>query len=205
MFGHKHRQRITREDGYVRFSAGAVNPDRNEPGWQPGYNLVAVHVTGSGRDRKLKVDAHLRQWQSSPDQFRAVLTPQGESVFRHRIEFSGLERRDVGAAASAGGPPEITTGRDLKPAEPLAALQVWERDADREAAMGDAITRNLVFRFWNLTVSQRRDISLRLSLINKDELGLPEPERYGRALIRAFENGRLEELAREVAQKETRG
>ena len=69
--------------------------------------------------------------------------------------------------------------------------------------MGDAITRNLVFRFWNLTASKRREITLRLGLITKDELGLPEPERYGRALIRAFERGKLEELAREVAQKET--
>ena len=40
MFGHKHRQRITREAAYVRFGAAAVNPNPNEPGWQPGYNLV---------------------------------------------------------------------------------------------------------------------------------------------------------------------
>ena len=54
MFGHKHRQRITQERSYVRFGAGAVNPERNEPGWQPGYNLVNVEVTGFGQERMLK-------------------------------------------------------------------------------------------------------------------------------------------------------
>ena len=70
--------------------------------------------------------------------------------------------------------------------------------------MGDASTRNLVFRFWNLTISQRREIALRLGLISEDELGLPEPELYGRALIRAGQSGKLDELGRAVAQKESR-
>ena len=68
--------------------------------------------------------------------------------------------------------------------------------------MGDANTRNLVFRFWNLTTSQRREITLRLGLISKEEIRLPEPERYGRALIRAGQRGELNKLACEVAKKE---
>jgi hypothetical protein len=68
--------------------------------------------------------------------------------------------------------------------------------------MSDEITRNLVFRFWNLTISQRREITLRLGLIDEAELTLPEPERYGRALLRAGERGLLEKLAGEIAQLE---
>jgi hypothetical protein len=59
-----------------------------------------------------------------------------------------------------------------------------------------------VYRFWNLNVSERRDIALQLGLITEEELQLPEPERYGRALIRASERGQLDELARAVAEKE---
>ena len=68
--------------------------------------------------------------------------------------------------------------------------------------MSDESTRNLVYRFWNLTVSQRRDIALNLGLINRDELKVPEPERYGRALLRAGERGLLDQVAREIAQRE---
>ena len=200
MFGHKHRQRITREEDYVRFSAGAVNPDRNESGCGPGYNLIDLHVIGCGRERMLTIDGHLRQWQSNPEQFRPVLTQQDEDVFRHSIRFPGLQHADAPtavlvAAASAGGTESAISAEAVVPAR--------ERDADVEAAMGDADIRNLVFRFWNLTSSQRREISLRLGLISLDEISLPEPERYGRGLIRAGKRKMLDELAYEVAQKET--
>lgn len=56
LFGHKHRQRITRERSYIRFSAGSVNPDRQELGWEPGYNLIQLHVVGDGPDRALEID-----------------------------------------------------------------------------------------------------------------------------------------------------
>ncbi len=202
MFGHKHRQRVEREQCYVRFSAGAVNPDRNEPGWLPGYNLVDVHVAGSGRERILRIEGHLRQWQSNPDRFRPVLTQEGDEVFRHTIRFPGQERRAAPAKSLAIAP---TTGaaEDIA-AAPTEAVAVTgrEQDSDAEAAMGNASTRNLVFRFWNLTNSQRREITLRLGLISENELRVPEPERYGRALIRAGEQGKIDELAREIAQKE---
>lgn len=60
------------------------------------------------------------------------------------------------------------------------------------ATTGDK--QNLVFRFWNLTISQRREITLSLGLIEESEMSLPEPERYGRALLRASERGLLDRL-----------
>ncbi len=48
MFGHKHRQRIRRDASFVRFSAGAVNPDRNEQGWQPVTTLSRSELTATG-------------------------------------------------------------------------------------------------------------------------------------------------------------
>ena len=201
LYGHRHRRRITRESDYVRFDAGAVNPDRNESGWQPCYNLIDVSVTGSGRERMLSIDAHLMEWQSNPDQFRPVLTPQGEVIFRHAIRLSSVQGADPLTESTA-----VVTSSDPTdsggPLETVAA--VGEHDNDVEATMGDKNTRNLVFRFWNLTVSQRREITLRLGLISKEEINLPEPERYGRALIRAGKRGELDKLAREVAKKEKR-
>ena len=194
MFGHRHRQRIQRDPQYVRFSAAAVNPDRHEAGWIPGYNLVEVRVVGSGLERQLAVDAYLRQWQSNPDLFRAVVAPEGGEVFRHVIRFPGQP------AATA----TETAGREPVVIVPEVAVAPGQgRRGDREAAMGDPSTRNLVFRFWNLKSSERREIAVRLGLITEEELKLPEAERYGRALIRASERGQLDELALAVAQKET--
>lgn len=73
---------------------------------------------------------------------------------------------------------------------------------DAEVAMSEPATRNLVFRFWNLASSQRRDIAKKFDLISDDEMKLAEPERYGRALLRARERGLLEAVATEVARLE---
>lgn len=180
LFGHKHRNRIIKDDHYVRFSAGAVNPDRGETGWQPAYNLIGVRVVGDGPSRALEIEAHLLEFQENPEQYRPKLNRDGEEVFRQSIAIPGRVR--VPAAVAV----------------PLVTGQA----ADAEAAMSDESTRNLVFRFWKLTLSQRREIALTLGLIDRDELKLPEPERYGRALLRAGERGLLAEVAREVAQRE---
>lgn len=66
--------------------------------------------------------------------------------------------------------------------------------------MSNHSTRNLVTRFWNLTSSQRREISLDLGLIEDADMQIPEPERYGRALLRAGEQGLLEELGSKIEQ-----
>ena len=87
MFGHKHRQRIERDATHVRFNAGAVNPDHNELGWSPSYNLIALSIEGDANTRELRVEGRLREWQSNPRRFRAVVTETGEDVFRHVIGF----------------------------------------------------------------------------------------------------------------------
>ncbi len=190
LFGHKHRQRVMQDPNYIRFAAGAVNPDRNKAGWQPSYNLIRVTVTGAGRERAMEIEAHLLEWQSNPAQYRAALTRQHDEVVRHRIAIPG--RAPVVAVAA-------NTVAVVTAAPTVAAL---DPEADVEAAMSDEGTRNLVFRFWNLTISQRREIALRLGLIEEKELNLPEPERYGRALLRASERGLLEKLALEIEQVE---
>jgi hypothetical protein len=196
LFGHKHRQRIYKDDAYVRFSAGAVNPDRYDLDWRPGYNFILLSVAQENGARHLDVEAHLLEWQNAPPMFRPILATQGETVFRHRLPIFGTLAAPLWPALSpepAGA--EVATG--AVPTPHLVAVDV-------EALMSDARTRNLVFRFWKLAASQRREIALRLGLIDEADMRLPEAERYGRALVRAGELGLLERVAQEVAQIERR-
>lgn len=195
LFGHKHRQRMQKDDGYVRFSAGAVNPERNEPQWSPGYNLIDISVQGEGENRAIHIAATLLEWQSNPDRFREKM-PQGNAgtVFEHRIAFPGAHRpahrQAPVAACTVVGHAEIV-------------MDGQQETASAESTMVGPNTRNLLFRFWNLTTSQRREICLALSLISRDELALPEPERYGRAIRRAGEKGLMTRLAEEITKRES--
>jgi len=71
--------------------------------------------------------------------------------------------------------------------------------------MSNPSTKNLVFRFWSLSVSQKRQVAFKLNLITDNDLDVPEPERYARALKLAAQRGQLEELAREIEQIEVQG
>jgi len=185
LFGHKHKQKVQREADYVRWGAGAVNPSRSEKQYEPGYNLVRIDLTGTRSDRRLSIETHQFTYQSNPEGFRPILTSSGEDVFRHTIPFP----EDI--VASTG-----ITSTNGSPTPPSDA------SADAEAAMGAEINRNIVSRFWDLDSSDRRKVALELELISKDEVSLPEPERYGKALIRAKERDLLGRLAEMISEKE---
>jgi predicted MPP superfamily phosphohydrolase len=191
-FGHKHRTRIHRDRHFVRFSAGAVNPDRNEPGWEPGYNFVKLTLSDEGGDRHLDIEAHLLVWQTNPDLFRPKLDVNNETVHRHRMTLPRIPRRDTQLTIES-----VATSA-------VVPLQLGPSDvAEKETAMSDRDTRNLILRFWDLASSARREIALELGLIEMDEITkLPEPERYGRALSRAGERGLLERVAEEIEKRE---
>ncbi len=197
VFAHKHRQRIHREYNYIRFSSGAVNPDRNEVGWEPGYNLIQLDVTEQNGERFLDIAAHLRVWQTNPDMFRAKMATSTDDVFKHQLRIHG-------ASATM---PSLASGRTTVVCEALPAEATGDPETSAlphvETTMTDERARNLVLRFWNLASSERREIALDLGLLENEEIRLPEPERYGRALSRAGERGLLERIADEIEKRET--
>ena len=185
MFGHKHRQRAHQVTDFVRWGAGAVNPSRHEKQYEPGYNIVRLDIEGAGKARRLVVETHQFTYQANPEGFWPIRALNGDEVFRHSIAFPEDDMPVFGPrVAGVGSPAPIS----------------YETDA--EAAMGNEVNRNIVARFWDLDSSDRRFIALKLGLIDKDEVALPEPERYGKALIRAKERGLLDRLAAMVAERE---
>lgn len=189
-FGHRHRQGSIRDPQYMRFEAGALNPDRNELEWHPTYNLIQLSVEGEGAARELLISAHFMTWQNAkPERYVNVLDTNGSAVWKHRIAIPGTKTADTSAAAmpatDAPGTATVTS---------VAEVQ--------EIAMNELSTRRLVTRWWRLPMNARRDIALGLGLIVDAEIALPEPERYGLALSRAGERNQLAELTREVEKWE---
>jgi predicted phosphodiesterase len=184
LFGHKHRQRIHRDRSYVTFYAGAVNPERREKDWKPGYNIIRLLLGHDARgNHQLEVEAHLREWQTSPEMFRPILDDDCDKSDVHR---AAVRLRNIRLAA-----PRMV-------AHATAAMQ----RVDAEAAMGEERARNIVLRFWNLTMSDRREISQKLNLLEPGEMNLPQAERYGRALLRAGQRNLLDELVGEIEKRE---
>jgi predicted MPP superfamily phosphohydrolase len=189
LFGHKHRQRAVMAE-YVRIGGAAVNPSRNELPYQPGYNLIGLEVAGEGNDRHIRVQLRQRRLQDHPEVFVPVRSQYGDEVFRTSIPIPV----EAPLPSINRTPAAVTSSQGI--AEGAAALQ------DAEAAMSETDTRELLYRFWRLTSSQRRSITQELGLLEEGEMRLPEPERYGRALIRAGQRNLINEVAAAVAKLE---
>lgn len=188
-FGHKHRQRIVQEDRYIRYSAGAVNPDRHEAGWEPGYNLLKLDIRVQGNDRYLSVESHVRALRVGEAHFDYKRPRPGENHHQKLLLIPGHYVQQEQGTVNTGPidpPPHPSGGALLQ--EPVMPESVRDRD--------------LVFRFWELSISQRRDIAKALNLLQPGEMQMPEPERYGRALLRAKERGLVEQLAGEISRRE---
>jgi calcineurin-like phosphoesterase family protein len=194
LFGHKHRQRAVLEANYVRLGAGAVNPSLDEKPYDPGYNLISLEVVGTGAHRVINVELHQRKLQTNPELFVPIKTAKGDDVFRSAISIP--EEAAIPGGASVKTIPPVAAGPVNAAVQEDAAIQ------DAEAAMGQADTRDLLYRFWNLSSSQRRDIAQGLGLLEPGEMKLPEPERYGRALIRAGARNLMDQVAAAVAKLE---
>lgn len=180
--GHKHKRRITRDPDYIRLSASAVNPERQEPGGQPGYNFVKISVVGSNAERCLNFEVTSLEWQTNPDLFKPTEDRNGHPLFKHSIKIPkiGISKPNSGSVPVAPLPAEIVS----------------------EVVMSETSTRNLIRRFWGLTVSQRFEITSEMGLIEADERALPELRRYTNIFQRANDRNVLDQLVREVEKRE---
>jgi hypothetical protein len=71
-----------------------------------------------------------------------------------------------------------------------------------EGKMQSPSMRKLIYRFWDLSIGERREITLKLGLITEADLQVPEPERYKKAFKVAMVRGLLAELATEIERIE---
>lgn len=79
LFGHKHKQRIDKGLDYIRLSAGATNPEEDQRGWKPCYNIISVRIAHEGSGTNLYVKVTPRVWHEQRKQFVAEAQTDAEN------------------------------------------------------------------------------------------------------------------------------
>lgn len=187
LFGHEHTQRIELERKTVRIAASAAHPNRAEHGWEPGYNLIELDVTGSGHERTLNVAAHVRIWQSNPGQFRPKMDGQ-DDVFKHAIKLEAWAPMPTEKSSGATALTDSSTAEDNVV---ISAAQATGSDTM------DTL-RSIGVRFFKLTLSQKSAIAGKLGLLEEEDINQPDFERFRRVFERARDRNMVAELAAEV-------
>ncbi len=74
LFGHEHTRRVEESRRFTTIRAGAIQPERDDPRWDPGYNWVELSVeTKPNKERSLNVGIWVRKWEGH--RFIAVPDP----------------------------------------------------------------------------------------------------------------------------------
>jgi GTPase-associated adaptor domain/Calcineurin-like phosphoesterase len=185
LFGHEHDHRVLRDIRHMQIFAGAVVPERDKAGWEPGYNVIQLKVTGQPSDRKLEVGVHARVWQRNPILFRAKKDENGSDVFLHSIPLSSWAAPAIVVVAGMMQTADVAEAR-------AAETVVDPMDSVREIGI----------RFFKLTLSQRASIAGRLNLLEQDDEYKSDFERYRDAFRRAQERQLVKELDEAVKAEE---
>lgn len=191
VFGHRHMQFVRRDlNGSIVFSAGSVNPDRRESGWEPAYNLIELTSETRNGNRHVNVAVRQFRWQSNPTGFVAKIDLGDNSpIFAHEMKIAGDD--DL---CNAEGP---------SAAEGVLNMQSKDTALKKDSSpLSTPSVRDLVYRFWGLEPAERREIIV--------ELGVEAPPRdailvtmaYRDALVSLARSDRLEELDTAIARRE---
>ena len=192
IFGHVHKNRIEMNRDFMRLTASAANPDRNEAGWEPGYNLLELSVDGAPAKRKLRLRAHVRVWQTAPGSFQAKMD-RDAAVFEHSIDIENW----APATDLASDPVMAVTACENQFA---AAQATFTTPIDGGPEMNTL--RDVGLCFYRLSFSKKAEIAGRLELFEDDDIRQPDYERFRRVFMRAYERGKLGELAEAVRAAE---
>lgn len=187
IFGHIHTNRIEMNRDFMRLTASAAHPDRREAGWEPGYNFVELSVVGEPEARKLHLKAHVRVWQTAPGGFQAKMD-KGASVFEHFVDLEPWH------------PPQATSALIPPTKVPISGVGAATMLIEEGLAMNTI--RDLGLRFYRLSFSKKSEIAGRLELLEDEDMGQPDHERFRRVFIRAHERGKLKDFAQAVAAAE---
>jgi predicted phosphodiesterase len=165
--GHKHFHEEEEVNGTLWLSSGAVHPSRAEQQWEPTYYYLKISVELLGEQRSLKVDLFRRVWDDSQ---KAFVRPAGQGedfkTYRLPLAWRDATRKEVPAVAqpSTGGI-DVSLNR-----------------------------KKLLYAFVALPYHTRLSIMEHLKLIDDENRGLPDNERFASCFDRATKQNRLNEV-----------
>ena len=192
LFGHRHVQKVRRDvDGPIVVSAGSVNPDRRESGWEPAYNFLELSPVDKDGKRSVEVTVFQFHWQSDPNGFVPKYDFETkEWCFRHTIAVQGE------SDALDTETPAAQTEKSEKRGEPM------EMENDNPS-LATPNVRDLIYRFWDLPRHHQRATLKELGIDLSAIRDVNEPMTYRKALVELAKQNRLNELATAIGKRES--
>lgn len=175
LFGHEHTRRIDEGKRYIRIRAGALQPDRDDSEWKPGYNWIEISVCKHEDSRKLSVRIWARMHEVS--QFISIPDPDGRGIWKNHLDLPKLITSPVPIEEEHEEPPSV---------------QVQETAMTQAAS--PVTVRTVTMKLFKLKEHEQRRVITQLKLDRPGDRDLKDYELAINAVRRSQEEGRLFEL-----------
>ena len=209
LFGHKHRFDFNiLNSKTLHLSAGAVQPDRDDAGWEPRYNFLGLSVDEIQERRTLKVEVWPRVWNQRKREFGPDYSmldgASGESKifdlhlrpWRKRKKKSpsdiSLPTQTAAIAIEEQGVEVAVVEEEIKTTN--ATLKKPQTETKMQAK------RKLIYVYLNLPYATIIKIASELSLMREEDRGISDQELYQRIMERADKGKLLGKLWDQVSQ-----
>ena len=174
LFGHEHTRRVDEAKWYMRIRAGALQPDRDDPEWKPGYNFIDVSVEKEAGQRSLVVKAWVRMHEVA--QFIAIPDRDGKEIWQNKFKLPDWAARVAVPAAA-------------KKDAPVPALE-----SPMTQAPSAVTVRSVTIKLFKLKEHEQRRVITQMKLDRPGDRDLKDYEFAINAVRRSRAEARLEEL-----------
>lgn len=174
LFGHEHTRRVEEGKRFTTIRAGAVQPERDAPGWDPGYNWINLSIGRDGGKRHLDVEIWVRKKEGA--RFIGVPDPDRSERWTARHELPDW------SPATASHKPD--------PGRPVTMEAPDEPRAERQPVT----SRSVASKLFRLSEHVQRQVIVTLSLDQDGDQNLKDYEFVLAAVQRAKERDKLSDL-----------
>lgn len=188
LFGHEHTRRIEEGRRFTTVRAGAIQPERDDPQWDPGYNWIELSVeTKADEKRRLNVGIWVRKWEGH----RFIAVPDPDDNERWSIPH------ELPNWAKPVDEPVITAEAIFDE----RTIAMSEDDGTGAATPDEPLRSTTVVRnMLELSEHDQRRIIVELRLDQDGDQGLKRWQFVLAAVSRAKEKGLLNALNDEVSK-----
>lgn len=176
LFGHEHTRRVDEGKHCLRVRAGALQPDRDDGEWKPGYNWIDVSVGTADGKRQLIVKLWVRMHEVS--QFIAIPDRDGNEIWENTYKLP-----DWSAPALPAAP--------LASVEEDAIVEVLESPMETPTT---ATVRSVTIKIFKLKEHEQRRVIFKMELDRPGNRDLKDYELVINAVRRSRDEGSLEKL-----------
>jgi hypothetical protein len=183
LFGHEHTERVEENKYFVRIRAGALQPERDTPGWKPGYNWIDASTADVDGHRKLIVKVWVRGHEV--DHFIAIPDRNQNEVRENSFDLPAWRRPEQAA--------EVEKNKDVVVESIPQALELPMVEPAKPVTV-----RSVATKIFRLKEPEQRRLIAKMKLDETGDNELKDYEVAVAAVRRAAHRGQLGRLDREI-------